>query len=145
MQNLVIDFDEPREKQNYLATVREYRGKKRITVKQFRPKRSTKQNDTYFGMVVEPFADWLMVQAGEKLPDIEKAHAVLTDTYLRVPEVDANGEIMLNLKGEPLMRTMSTTELDTEGFSAFFEDCRNLLAQMCDIIVPDPDPNYARR
>lgn len=145
MQELIVNLSEPREQNMLVGLLRGLRGMHRITIKLFRPKRSDPQNNAYFGMIVEPFAEWLMEKHGEARPNIEKAHAILKDANLRTHVVDENGEVMTNLSGDPLMRTMSTTELDTDGFSKYFDDCRALLAELCGIDVPDPDPEYARR
>lgn len=133
----IVDFDNPKEAAIFHKGTRLLRGKKRIEILNYRPRRSDRQNNAYWDMVCEPFADWLTIEWGEPFTK-EDAHDQLRRQFLRKDCVHP-------VTGEVAERVRSTTELDTAEFSEYFDRCRDLLAQMCGIIVEDPDPAWRAR
>ncbi len=109
----------------------------RVEICDYRERRTDRQNRLYWPSRVKPFAEWLGEQYGT-MPDEDRAHQVFKDTFLRVPECNPNtGETMFDLQGNPMMRTRSTTELNTEEFTMYLEQCDQLLEELCGI-VPAP-------
>jgi hypothetical protein len=106
----------------------------RIEICDYRPRRTDRQNRLYWPTRVKPFADWLGEQYGVP-PDEDRAHRIFKDTFLRVPECNPmTGETMFDLNGDPMMRTRSTRQLNTEEFSMYLDQCDNLLEELCGII-----------
>jgi hypothetical protein len=135
-------WQHPQQTQTVVSALRGLKpGKYRLEIVADRPRRSDRQNRYYWPCVVVPFAEWLTEQYGEGKTQ-EAAHKILADTFLRVPETNELGEVLFKPNGDPLMRTQSSTELDTAEFSRYVEDCRQLLRDMCKIETFDPDPDY---
>lgn len=133
----VIDFDNPREKALFIDGARRLQGKQRVDIVRYRPRRSDNQNAAYWPMVCEPFADWITANWDDPCTP-EQAHEILKATFLQKQKTNP-------ATGEYFSFVQSTAELDTAGFGEYFDRCRNLLAEMCGIIVEDPDPAWKAR
>ncbi len=125
--NNVIDFDNPAESRLLLDHLRSLRGKQRVEVVKYRPRRSDRQNRMYWPSVVMPFAEWLSENYGEKFDD-EEAHFVLKKTFLTKRVRNPKTGKVLEVVG-------SSAALDTAAFSEYYDKCCHLLAEHCGITV----------
>ncbi len=123
----VIDFDNPTESRLILDHIRSLKGRHRVEVVRYHPRRTDRQNNLYWPSVVMPFAEWLSEQYGEKFED-EDAHYLLKKTFLsrrvRHPQTGKVVEVI-----------GSTTQLDTAQFTEYYDKCSRLLAEYCGIEV----------
>lgn len=132
MTELIVNADEPREKQMLLSKVRDLRGRWRIAFTQHRPRRTDRQNRMYWPCVVQPFADFLRSQ-GESYTD-DDAHEFMKAKFLMRDVIDPRtGEIVGQIP-------QSTTKLNTEEFYDYVEKCVAWLADMFGIQCPSPEP-----
>lgn len=136
MTSRIIDFDRPQEKALLIDGLRRLAGKHRVDVVKYRPRRSDRQNAALWPMINEPFADWVTQHWGQPCTP-EQAHQILKVTLNPVTFTNPDTGELVEVPG-------STADLDTAGFSEYFERCRDFLAKHCDIIVDDPDPCYAK-
>ncbi len=108
---------------------------------EFRPRRNTRslqQNRAYWALVVEPFFEFLREQDYE-ISSRDMAHELLRAKLLTVDVTNPEtGEVIGS-------RVRSTTELSTEEFSRYFDDCRHWLLDFFGIVTADPEPNPERR
>ena len=142
MQKRELIFEAPQQTPMVVNCLRSLSpGKYRLELVNHRPRRSDRQNRYLWPCVVVPFAEWLSEQQGERVSQ-ETAHAILKDTFLRVPLTNANGEPLFDMRGDPMMQTRSSADLNTAEFAEYVDNCRNLMADLCGIVVPDPDPDY---
>jgi hypothetical protein len=127
----IIDFDDPGQARMVLTYMRSLRGRKRVMVKEYRPRRSDRQNRWYWPCIVHPFAEWLSETYGEKVTE-DDAHYLLKKTFLT-----------RKMRSEKTGRTVelvgSSAALDTEAFGEYVEKCIRLLAEYCDITVQTPE------
>lgn len=111
------------------------RGRQRVEVTPYRPRRSDRQLRYYWPCCVAPFAKWLHEENGEHFSK-DLAHETLKSHFL-------TAEVVNKETGEVLGRRVKhTDELDTAEFTRYIDDCRNFLAEYCNIITQDPDPNW---
>jgi hypothetical protein len=147
MTEIIVDMDNATEKQAFWKFLRTLKGRFRFVVKEYRHRRTDRQNRYYWPCFVVPFAKYLATQYGRKNPSEleEYAHAILKDAHLRVPAVDTStGVTLFNVDGDPLMRTRSTTELDTGEFNEYMDRCKDTLWELGKIEVPDPSVYHER-
>lgn len=124
----VFDFDNSAEKRMVLERVRKLKGLHEVSIKPRRFVRSLSQNRFYWAAVVGSFADWLSEEWGEEVK-AEQAHDLLKRQFLPVRElVDAK-------TGEVYEIPATTTNLDTEQFSAYVERCIKWLGESWGIEV----------
>jgi hypothetical protein len=126
----IIDMDNAREKALILNTIRGLKGFHRIEIRRYRRRRTDRQNRYYWPCFVQPFADFLRAQ-GEAVTN-DEAHELLKYKFLRQ-------SICNRATGELLERVRSTTDLDTQEFNAYLEQCAQWLAEQFGIVVPEPD------
>lgn len=129
MKDRIVNLDNEREKNMLLQHVRSLRGMHRVSVKQYRPKRSDRQNRFYHPCIVAPFAEWAREQ-GNEITD-EEAHEFLKAKFLTVEVVDKNGEIIGTT-------VRSTTSLDVKEFAEYVDKCIRFLNEFCEIQVVEP-------
>jgi hypothetical protein len=130
-QLAIIDFSDPERRARFVAAAQCWRGKKRVEVTDFRPRRSDRQNRYYWPCFVLPFAQWLTDQWGETIRE-DQAHYELKRMFLcrrvRHPKT-----------GKVLEVIGSSKTLDTAAFNEYLEKCAKFLAETCGIVVPEPD------
>ena len=110
------------------SQMRSLRGKHRISVKQYRAKRTDRQNRFYWPCFVVPFGRFLREQ-GEAITD-DDAHEMLKLKFLRIVVQDA--------RAGDLECTRSTTTLTKEEFNEYLDRCGMFLSQMFGIQIPEP-------
>jgi hypothetical protein len=71
------------------------------------------------------------------------AHSILKESLLREPVVTADGEQLFDHRGDPLMRTRSTRELNTVEFNEYLDRCGELLVEM-EVLKEMPEPRRYR-
>ena len=126
--DLVVDFDNEAERNLLWSKLRSLRGKHRITVKQYRRKRSDRQNRFYWPAFVHPFGQFLRDQ-GELIDD-DMAHEMLKLKFLGIVVQDA--------KAGKLECARSTTTLTTAEFNEYLDRCSHFLNTMFGIVTPEP-------
>ena len=129
MTDLVVDFDDEAERKHLWEALRGLRGKNRITVKKYRPRRTDRQNRYYWPAFVHPFGQFLRDQ-GEEITD-DDAHEILKMKFLRIVVQDA--------KAGPLECGRSTTALDVDEFNEYLDRCSHFLNEMFGIVTPEPE------
>lgn len=135
MESLLIDFNNEKDRARLWRVLKRLRGKHRVEVAQYRPRRSDRQNRFYWPCFVQPFADFLKDQ-GEAVSELD-AHEILKSRYLRKAISDPK-------TGEVMEWTRSTTELSTGEFNEYLDKCAAWLADMFGFIMPNPSDYYER-
>lgn len=133
MTEIVINFDEFRERQMLVERLRNLRGMHRVTIVRNRPRRTDAQNRFYWPVYVQPFADWLKEQ--DETATEETAHEILKARFLQRSVVNET-------TGEVLHYVGSTAELNIDEFSEYLEKCAKFLAEWCGIEVEQASMNY---
>ena len=128
MLDIIIDFDDEKERAMLYSKMRGLRGKNRITIAKYRRRRTDRQNRFYWPAFVEPFAQFLRDQ-GEPITN-EMAHEMLKLKFLRVVVPDA--------KAGDLECSRSTTTLTTDEFNEYLDRCSQWLNEMFGIVTPEP-------
>ncbi len=127
MDDLIINFDDTRERANYLRMAGKLRGKQRIITKQYRATRSNQQNRRLWGVLYAAFVEFRQLQ-GEEFT-AEMAHHFFGLKFLRKTIVDHDS-------GEILGTTIpSTTKLNVSEFNEYMDKIEAWLAEY-DIEVP---------
>jgi len=127
----IINMSDTAKKYALLNRLRRLEGPHRISVVQYRPRRSDRQNHYYWPCFIKPFADFLRDQ-GEQVTD-QHAHDLLKNKFLQREAVNPEtGEIIGTY-------TESTTQLDTAQFNEYLDRVSYWLHDMFGIVVPDPD------
>lgn len=135
MVQAVRDLSDEQAKARLINHVRTLRGRWRIDLTQYRPRRSDRQNRYYWPCLVQPFAAWLKEQGNEYTTD--DAHEILKHKFLRREHIDRR-------TGEVMTFTQSTAKLDTSEFNEYLDRCAAWLADFTGIEVPDPQPYHER-
>jgi hypothetical protein len=136
VDNEIVDFSEPWRRARVQEYVETLRGRHRVSICPFRPRRSDRQLRYYWPAFVQPLARWLCENWGEP-HEPEDAHEILKGRFLRVERVDRR-------TGEVFLRVGSTGDLDTARFNRYLDDCANFLAEYCGIEVPPPHLYHER-
>lgn len=126
----VVDCDNAALRARLGAYVERLRGRQRIEIVRYRPRRSDRQNAYYWPCIVEPFAQWLSEHWGENFT-ADDAHAILKGRLLVREFVDP-------ATGELFSRVGSTADLTTLEFSQYVDRAKQLLLEYCEIAVPPP-------
>ena len=130
MLDLVIDFDDTENKRQLYECLKGLKGLHRVQLTVARQGRSSLQNRLYWGTAVTEFQKFLNEQ-GEPYTK-EQAHEILKGKFLREDVPDpTTGELLTE-------RVKSTTELDTNEFAEFYDQCRAWLKDMFGIDTPEP-------
>jgi hypothetical protein len=127
----VLNFDDDRERARVAAGIQRMRGRWRMGLCRYRPRRSDRQNRYYWPCFVEPYAQLLSDHAGERVT-ADDAHEDLKRRHLRRPLIDRRtGVLIAEVVG-------STAKLNTAEFNEYLDRCAGFLAGL-DIVVPEPD------
>ncbi|TYP71517.1 hypothetical protein [Aquimarina intermedia] len=104
-------------------------------------KRSNRQNNYYFGVIVEHWKNLLREEWGEILsPDEVHEFLKVNLSYEDLAD-EETGEIMLNpITGNPIRKTKSTTKNSTWTQEEYHKACRDLAWNMFEYQIPLPDP-----
>lgn len=131
MKDIPVDLSKPAEKLRLLNAIRGARGKVRVTIVRWCPRRTDRQNRYYWPCFVHPLWEYLREQGSDLS---EKAvHDLMRAKFLTVDVVDpATGELLGS-------RVRSTTDLNTVEFNAYLDNCAQWLTEMFGLVVPDPD------
>ena len=125
--NHVIDFDNPAESRLMLDHLRSLRGKHRVEVVRYRPRRTDRQNAAYWPCIVIPLSEWMTQEYGERF-DPDDAHDLLKRTFLTRKVTHPKTGKVMSIVG-------SSAALDTAQFTEYLEKCCRLLAEYCGITV----------
>ena len=126
---LQIDFGNEAERHLLYKKLRQLRGVHRVEICKWRPRRSDAQNRFMWPCIVKPLGDFLREQ-GEQVTD-DHCHEMLKHKFLRCEYTDSK-------TGEVITYTKSTTELNTDEFSIYAEQCMQWLAEVFGIICETP-------
>ncbi len=129
MHEHIIDLNNISQRSTFIELLRQLRGMYRITVVQYRPRRSDRQNRYYWPCFVASFGQFLRDQ-GESITDLQ-AHEMLKHKFLRRTFIDTNRE--------PHDYTQSTGDLNTSEFNEYLDNCAAWLADTFGIVVPNAD------
>lgn len=130
MKDIPIDMSDPAQKIRLINAIRAMRGKHRVTVIRWHPRRTDRQNRYYWPCFVAPLAEFLAEQ-GQPFTD-EAAHQLMAAKFLAVSVIDhTTGELLG-------ARVRSTTDLSTAEFNLYLDQCAAWLSDMFGIVVPEP-------
>jgi hypothetical protein len=131
-----IDLSNLENKRRLISQVGALTGVYEVELAPKRDRRSIQQLAWYFGCIVHPLYEVMKAQDGGVT--LEDAHEALKGRFLIVPVCHPNtGEFICNRVG-------STKKFNTVQMADYCEHCRDFLAEWFNIIVPDPDPDWAR-
>lgn len=105
----------------------------RISLEVFREKRSSKQNRYYWGVVVEMIKNRLE-DLGHTL-STEEVHDFLKKEF-NYKEINTGDTYFLKIP-------QSTKDQDTVSFNEYLGKIQMFAAEVLEIAIPDPDPNYS--
>ena len=126
---LIINYDDPREKQNFRRLVDTLTGRKKVTIANFQRRRSNQANAYLWGVVYPAFVEFRQEQGEEFTADM--AHEFFKLKFLRQPVVNVD-------TGEVLGQTVrSTAKLPKDEFGVYIEKVVAWLAHY-GIEVPPP-------
>jgi hypothetical protein len=130
MLDLVVNFDDPHAKNDFLREVGASRGKQRVRISQYRNKYSDQQMRYYFGCVVTPFQEFLGEQGEHHTKD--DVHRILKYKFLRKSAQDPQtGELLAEI-------VPSIKSLDVVKMSRYIDDCIRWLWDTFRVPCPDP-------
>jgi hypothetical protein len=129
LTDLVLNLSNPAEKGLILDKIRGLQGLHRLTVVQYRRRRTDRQNRYYWPCFVQPLSDFFLAQGDPISPD--DAHQILKQQFLRTSRVNKQ-------TGEMVEFTRSTTDLDAKEFNDYLDRCAAFLWNFAGIQVPDP-------
>jgi disulfide bond formation protein DsbB len=81
---MIIDFDRQGERQMILDKLKELRGRQRVSITKYRPRRSDRQNRYYFPCFVKVFGEYLREQGNDHVSD-EDVHEFFKDQLTSLP------------------------------------------------------------
>ncbi len=134
MLDAIFDLSDSDAKRELLRQMGLLQGKFRVRVTNAARNRTNQQNKWYHSCIVKSFAEYWSDCSGEPVMT-EQAHEWLKAKFLSYSVVN-------NITGEYETFVKSTTKLSTKSMAEYCELCRDHLAKSCNIIVPDPDPNW---
>jgi len=107
-----------------------------VSIKEFKPKRSIKQNNWYYGVAIPIIQAFILDTQGEKYTKEEINQYHLNNVIK--PELETKAIfnkvcIIYNIK--------STSKMSTVEFMEFKESIQDFWAQY-EVIIPDPDIDY---
>ena len=127
----IIDFDVPQERIRVASGINKLRGKWRLSMCRYRPRRSDRQNAWYWGCILPALREAITEAAGEPVT-VDQVHEWAKGRFLGKPFVDkATGEVIDAVPG-------SSADLNTDEFSQFCEQIRKFASEMFDLNIPDP-------
>lgn len=104
-----------------------------ITIEKKRRKRSNPQNSYYRGVVLPLVLRGLRDAGFENYRSEEQAHDLLKYRFLKVNEVNGNGETFERIK--------STTELTTSEMMDYIAEIQQFASEYLGVFIPDPTNN----
>lgn len=105
-----------------------------VTFKRRRNKRSPKQNNAYWGIIVPIFQQCIMDEWGE-IKSKEEVHEFLKH--------NCNFEEIVNEDtGQVIRKVIGISENDTAQENLYQQKCRQLAYDYFNTIIPEPDPDY---
>lgn len=132
MLDVVLNFDVDADKRKLYGVLKHLKGKHRIEICRYKPRRSDAQNRYYWGVVM-PYASTALTETQGETFDCETAHEFFKGVFLARPVVNKKtGELMSTMVG-------SSAVLDTARYSEYVEQVRTWLAEYCGVMVPDPE------
>jgi hypothetical protein len=135
---LLMNLDVTDNKRRLMSAIGTLSGWYDVEVKPKRPLRSLRQNSWYHGSIVPALARYLQEQDYENCSE-SFCHALLKAKFLSRDFVDhRTGDVIARATG-------STAKLTTDQFSLYCDRCRHWLQDFFNIVVPDPEPDPARR
>lgn len=127
---MIIDFDRQGERQMILDKLKELRGRQRVSITKYRPRRSDRQNRYYFPCFVKVFGEYLREQGNDHVSD-EDVHEFFKAKFLTRTFADPKTGKLYNLP-------VSTTTLTTTEFNEYLDKIAAFLAMDFGIVVPEP-------
>lgn len=134
----LVNFDDLAQKRQVMSTVQGLSGLYEVTIKPRKLTRSLSQNAYYWVAVVQPFAEWLKDEWGERV-ELEQAHELLKHKIL------GSKELVSRSTGEVIEITRSSRGLDTAEFGEFIDSAANWLAEFTGIVVLPPEVFYQKK
>lgn len=134
MRDTLVDLADHKQTALLLNHIRTLKGLHRVTIIKYRKRRSNDQNAYLHGVVVPIFADWCR-ENGNNWTN-EEAKSALKQKFLKIEWPD-------DRTGEILEAVRDTSDLDTQEFSIFIDQCRDWIEKFTGCFVPPPDPFYA--
>jgi hypothetical protein len=128
----IVDFSDPAAKARFCNDARKLDGRWRVEMRRYRARRSDRQNAAYWSMVVPILADYITAEWGQ-LCTHDDAHEIIKASIL--PKRFVNPRT-----GEEVTVGGSSAALDTERFSVFFDQARQMVTELTGIEIADPDP-----
>jgi hypothetical protein len=125
MINLKVNFDLEADKKRLYGVLKYLKGVQEVTIKKFRNKRSLKENNYYWGVVVNTLAN----EFGY-FP--EEMHQVLGRMFLQYEKPN-------RITGEVELLAKSTTELTTLEAEEYYEKIRIWALSEYSIFIPLPN------
>lgn len=130
--SIIDDLSKPELKSRLVKQIWALQGIWRVEACRYRPRRSDRQNRWYHPCFVAPFAEYLLEQGNQFASPHEAAHGILKREFLTVRVADKRTGVVREY-------VRSTTELTTLEFNRYLDECAELLARECGIIVPEPN------
>jgi len=128
----VVDGNLKRNRNLIKDAIASFEGKEIIIkIEKAKKKRSTPQNNYYWGVVI-PLIQLGLKETGNPMT-AEKAHELLRLKFLK-KQIHVNEET-----GEILEYIQSTTELTTSQFMDFMVETQHFSLEYFNIIIPDPN------
>lgn len=134
-QNKVLLYD----RATFKKELEQYAGQEiTITIERRIRKRSLKQNNYYWGVVI-PLALHGMNDAGHEI-DREGVHDFLRSNFAYDMIVDKEtGEILTGSDGKPLIQVFKTSKMTTMEFNIFVEKIQKWSAEYLSVDIPSPN------
>ena len=101
-----------------------------ITIEKHKKKRTKRQNDYWFGVVV-PMVQMGIMQHGT-LVTLEQTHEMLKGMFLEF-------DVPISEDGEFVTMTKGTSSLDTVEFNELIGNVQQWSAEMLGVVIPDPN------
>lgn len=125
MITLLVDFDKETHKRSFYNTLKNLKGLHNVQIKRHREKRSNKENNYYWGVIVKTLSD----EFGY-FP--EEMHQVLKRLFLTYEKPN-------KVTGELEFFSASTTSLTTEKAEEYYENIRIWALREYSILIPLPN------
>ena len=124
----MLNADDIQQKRALLAHIGALRGRWRVELTHFRPRRTDRQNAFYWPAIVTPLADYLSAQDYD-VTTTQQAHEILKARFLTVDVVHKETGRVVG------QRVRSTTELSIEDFATYCDRCSAWLGEFFGIAV----------
>ena len=125
-----VDFDNEYSKRNFFNHLKGLSGKKEISIKDYKDKRSLNLNDYYWGVVIAMIV--VEVQGVDDSISGKSIHEVLKYKFL------TNKEVVDPFTGECLNVPISTSELNNKEMWDYIENCKAWAYEFLGLVIPLP-------